>query len=49
VDVVNVDALASRIATEAEPIVRRHWLDDYQTSTSHDQPGTCVWAALSIG
>jgi superfamily I DNA/RNA helicase/mRNA-degrading endonuclease RelE of RelBE toxin-antitoxin system len=28
VDVVNIDALASRIATEAEPAVRRHWLDD---------------------
>jgi hypothetical protein len=28
VDVVNIDALASRIATEAEPTVRRHWLDD---------------------
>lgn len=27
-DVVNIDALASRIATEAEPTVRRHWLDD---------------------
>ena len=25
VDVVNIDALASRIATEAEPTVRRHW------------------------
>jgi hypothetical protein len=28
VDVVNVDALASRIDTEAEPTVRRHWQDD---------------------
>ena len=28
VDVVNIDALASRVATEAEPGFRWHWLDD---------------------
>jgi superfamily I DNA/RNA helicase len=28
VDVINIDALASRVATEAEPSFRWHWLDD---------------------
>jgi superfamily I DNA/RNA helicase/mRNA-degrading endonuclease RelE of RelBE toxin-antitoxin system len=28
VDVVNIDSLASKVVTEAEPGVRRHWIDD---------------------
>jgi len=28
VDVINIDSLASKVATEAEPGVRRHWMDD---------------------
>lgn len=28
VDVVNIDRLAARVAAEAEPGVRRHWMDD---------------------
>ena len=28
VDVVNIDALASKVVTEAEPGARRHWMDD---------------------
>ena len=28
VDVVNIDSLASKVVTEAEPGARRHWMDD---------------------
>ena len=28
VDVVNIDSLASKVVTEAEPGARRHWIDD---------------------
>ncbi len=28
VDVINIDRLAARVAAEAEPGVRRHWMDD---------------------
>lgn len=30
VDVVNIDSLATRVAAEAEPGVRRHWINDEQ-------------------
>jgi superfamily I DNA/RNA helicase len=49
VEVVNIDALAARIATEAEPSVRRHTLDDTKAAERwHDlllELGETGWSA----
>jgi superfamily I DNA/RNA helicase len=49
VEVVNIDALAARIATEAEPSIRRHTLDDTKAATRwHDlllELGETGWSA----
>jgi superfamily I DNA/RNA helicase/mRNA-degrading endonuclease RelE of RelBE toxin-antitoxin system len=35
VDVVNIDALATRVGGEAEPGVRRHWINDDSQAVEH--------------
>lgn len=50
VDVVNIDSLATRVAAEAEPGVRRHWINDEQRAVELWQQmllelGETGWAA----
>jgi superfamily I DNA/RNA helicase/mRNA-degrading endonuclease RelE of RelBE toxin-antitoxin system len=41
VDVINIDSLAARVAAEAEPGVRRHWIND-------DQKAVDLWRAMLL-